>query len=115
MGVAVDVLGVGVPDVHRRTAGEHHAGDDGLVGGVAVKGNTVQRTVNLALFGDGAPGSDKLPGCGGLGMMEHVRHRALLHNVAVGNDGNPIADLLHHRHLVSDDHHGDAKSFVQLF
>ena len=30
------------------------------------------------------------------------------YNMAVGNDGNPGADVLDHAHLVGDHHHGDA-------
>ena len=56
--------------------------------------------MDLAFFGNGALWGDQLPGRRGLGVVEHVRYRALLHNVAVGDNGDPVADLLHDLHLM---------------
>ena len=47
-------------------------------------------------------------------MAEDLADLALLHHVALGENGYPAADLLDHLHLVGDDDHRDAQIPVQL-
>ena len=57
----------------------------------------------------GPAGEYQVPGRLGLGGGEHRRYQAVLHHLAIVQDGHVGADLLHHAHLVGDDHHGDAQ------
>ena len=48
-----------------------------------------------------------------LWMGEDLRHRAHLNNAVVRDDCHTLADLLHHTHLVGDDHNRDPHFLVQ--
>ena len=47
--------------------------------------------------------------------MAESLYRANLLNLAVGNDGNTITNLLNYLHLVGNDYYCDAYLLVQLF
>ena len=57
---------------------------------------------------------DQAAGGGGGRAAENFLHRAFLYHGAFVQDGDAVADLLHHAHLVGDDHHRDAQFAVDL-
>ena len=57
---------------------------------------------------------DEVPRRCGLGRGEDGRNKPLLHHLAVIEDGNVVAHLLHHAHLVRDDDDGDAELFIDV-
>ena len=50
----------------------------------------------------------------GLGCGEYLLHRTLFRELASVYDGNMGADFLHHRHLMGDDHNGNAVFFIDF-
>ena len=62
-------------------------------------------------------GSARPPAASGIGMLrvaEHVLGRAGLDDLAEIHDGDAVADLLHHRHVVRDEEVGEAQLGLQL-
>ena len=61
-----------------------------------------------------AVGGHQPPGCRGAGVGKDGLHFAFLHHFAAVQNGHPAADLLHHAHLVGDDHYRSAQLFVDI-
>ena len=62
----------------------------------------------------GASRVNQPPGRRGSGMAEDGLDLPFLHHGAFVQDGHPVADLLHHAHLVGNDHHRDTQFPVDL-
>ena len=124
-GPASDVPGVRPQDVGLHAAVDGQGGDEGLVGGAALKATVpVETRADPRPLGPGsaAAAPPAHPGRGtpaaaarlGPGAGEHLLHRALLRHAAVVQDGHPVADLLNDLHVVGDDHHCDAQALVDV-
>ena len=112
-GLAVDVPGVGAQDVHLHAAVDGQGCDERFVGGTAVESDADD--VGGRQLVDDHPVGVHQPATGfGLGVGEDVLHRAGFLQYAVIQDGNVRTNFFHNRHLMGDDHHGDAQPLVDV-
>ena len=99
--------------VHLHAAVDGQGGDEGLVGGAAVEHHP-HHARHGELVDVGPLREHQPAACLGLRVGEHRLHCAGLHHAAALQDGHVGADLLHHRHLVGNDHGGDAHAPVDV-
>ena len=109
-------LGAGGDDIAVDALLRRQPGHQGNTGGLAVPENKPHTALRRRIGHQGiGPAGEYQPPAGcGLGGGKHRRYQALLCHLAAVQNGDLIADFLHHAHLVGDDDHGDAQLPVQL-